>query len=68
METTYQPEDFIKIDEVRRLCHFSNPSIYRAIAAGTFPAPVKFGPQKSLWIRSEIAAWIADRISERSAR
>lgn len=47
------------------------PTIYELIRKGEFPAPVKRG-RSSLWIESEIDAWIADlkehRDRGRSAR
>ncbi|MFC4727973.1 helix-turn-helix transcriptional regulator [Coralloluteibacterium thermophilus] len=39
-------------------------AIYGAIAAGTFPKPVKVGA-KSLWVDTEVEAWITRRIAER---
>lgn len=39
-------------------------AIYAGTAAGTFPKPVKVG-KRSLWVESEIDAWIAGRIAER---
>jgi prophage regulatory protein len=38
-------------------------SIYAAIKAGTFPAPVKLTEHAVGWRSTEIAAWIASRAS-----
>lgn len=38
--------------------------IYSSIAAGTFPKPVRVGC-RSLWVKSEVEQWIADRIADR---
>jgi len=43
----------------------STSSIYEAIAAGTFPRPVKVGPRTSAWLEAEVDDWIAERIRER---
>jgi prophage regulatory protein len=39
--------------------------IYDQMAAGTFPKPVRLGPQSVGWLEHEIEAWIAERIAER---
>lgn len=46
----------------------SRSSIYRRVADGTFPKPVKIGPRKVGWVESEIEAHIASRIAERDGR
>jgi prophage regulatory protein len=43
----------------------SRSEIYRRIALGDFPAPVKLGPRASAWHTAEIDAWIAQRIAVR---
>jgi len=42
-------------------------TLYAMMAAGTFPRPVKVG-RRSLWVESEVAEWIADRVAEREDR
>ncbi|MFC3815017.1 helix-turn-helix transcriptional regulator [Lysobacter sp. GCM10012299] len=46
----------------------SSSEIYRRIAAGTFPAPVKIGARCSAWQAAEVDAWIADRIAALDAK
>jgi prophage regulatory protein len=36
-------------------------TIYRDIKDGTFPRPIKLGPQTSGWKKSDIDRWIAQR-------
>jgi prophage regulatory protein len=43
----------------------SRATIYRGIAAGTFPKPVKIGAHSIAFVESEIDAWIAARTAER---
>jgi prophage regulatory protein len=62
-----QPASLLRLREVRRRTGKSRSGIYRGIADGTFPAPVKLGERASAWVESEIEAWIADRIAERDA-
>lgn len=37
-------------------------SIYRDVAAGTFPQPVKLGARSIGFLKSEVDAWVADRV------
>jgi predicted DNA-binding transcriptional regulator AlpA len=40
-------------------------TLYRGIASGKFPAPVKIGPGMSRWLRSECEAALRAIIAER---
>lgn len=42
--------------------------IYRLVALGQFPAPVKLGERASAWVSTEIDEYIAKRIAERDAK
>jgi prophage regulatory protein len=42
-------------------------TLYRKVAAGEFPAPIKLGESASGWLLSEVEAWIATRREERDA-
>lgn len=39
----------------------SPSTIYRMIACGEFPKPVKLGPQAVGWLKSDVDAWLARR-------
>ncbi len=41
----------------------SRSTIYGAVNAGTFPRPIKLGPQSVGWIEAEIEQWLRDRIA-----
>ena len=55
----------LRLPEVCRLTGKTRSCIYRGIAAGTFPAPVKLGERASAWPEHEIKAWISERIAAR---
>lgn len=57
--------DWIDVHTVAALTGLSVSGIYRCIAAGTFPSPVKLSPKVSRWFRHEIIAWRDERIAER---
>jgi len=43
-------------------------AIYAAVAAGSFPPPVKLGQRAAGWIESELDQWLEQRRIERDAR
>jgi len=51
-----------KLPEVKRKTALSGSSIYRKIAAGEFPAPIKLSKRSSGWVASEVDSWIEERI------
>jgi prophage regulatory protein len=57
----------LRLPEVKAHTGLSRSSLYRRIAEGTFPAPVKIGARASAWSSAEIERWKADRIAERDA-
>lgn len=56
-----------RLREVSRRTGLSRSEIYRRIAAGTFPAPIKLGERASAWPEHEVTAWIDARIAARDA-
>jgi prophage regulatory protein len=56
----------LRRQEVEALTGVSCSAIYRWMADGAFPKPVKLGTRKVAWRESDIAAWIEDR-SEKAA-
>lgn len=61
--TPVEPLLFLRLPEVKRRTGKSRSALYRAVAAGEFPRPVRVGKNTSVWIESEVAerqrAWIA---------
>ncbi len=57
-----------RLPHVRSRTGLSRSEIYRRIALGDFPAPVKLGPRASAWHTAEIDAWIVQRIAARDQR
>ena len=61
----------LKLISMRIACErtlYSRSSVYRLIAQGQFPTPVKCGPRKTAFVESEVDEHIAARIAERSER
>ena len=47
--------------EVERLTGFSKASIYRLMAAGEFPTPIRLGVRAVAWRARDVEAWLASR-------
>lgn len=58
-------ESLLPMAEVRKRVGLSPSMIYRLVGESRFPRPGKFGT-RSLWIESEVSAWIAERIDLRN--
>lgn len=58
----------MRLPEVVNTVGLSRPSIYRLIKERAFPAQVPLGTSSVGWMRSEVEAWIAQRVSARDAR
>jgi len=63
--TPHQPPRLERLPSVEERSGRSRAAIYRGIADGTFPKPVKIGARSIAFVASEIDAWIAARAAER---
>lgn len=67
--TEPNPPRLIKKRAVIDATSLPQSTLYRLIAEGKFPAPIKpTGARSSAWIESEVSAWIGARIAERDER
>ncbi|WP_082322116.1 helix-turn-helix transcriptional regulator [Variovorax paradoxus] len=55
----------LRCPAVVALVGLSRSEIYRRMAAGTFPRPVKLGPRCSRWRAQEIGEWLEELASIR---
>lgn len=49
----------LHIDEVVELTGLSRSTIYKKMAKGEFPKPLKLGERAVRWRQSEVEAWLA---------
>lgn len=54
------PPAFYRLHDVMRICALSRSTIYRRIAEGRFPAPVRLGGRASAWPSEALQTWIND--------
>jgi prophage regulatory protein len=54
-------ERLLTVWQVSEMTTLPKPSIYRKIAEGDFPAPIRLGERRSAWKLSDVLAWIDSR-------
>jgi prophage regulatory protein len=54
----------IRINEVLLKTGKAKSSLYKDIAEGNFPKPIKIGIRSVAWIESEVDSYISNRISQ----
>jgi prophage regulatory protein len=57
----------ITFKEAAARISLSRSEIYRRVANGTFPTPVRLGPKRVAFVEHEVEAWIAERIGGENA-
>ena len=50
----------IRREEVQEMCGISRSELYRQVADGRFPRPVRVGLRAVRWWQSEVEAWRDD--------
>lgn len=59
-ETPVKSDRLLKIRDVMDRTSLGSSTIYRRIAAGTFPKPRQLGPACVRWMESDIESWMED--------
>ena len=54
----------LRIPAVKLRTALSRSSIYKLVAAGKFPRPIRLGPRSVGWIEAEVDEWLDRRIAE----
>jgi len=55
----------IKLKTVMDCTGLARSTVYKFIAEGRFPKPVKLGARMVAWVESEIQEWIQEKIEQR---
>lgn len=58
------PAKFLSVRQVMAITSLSKPTIYKLMAAGSFPKPIRISPNRVAWSDATLAAWIAAKASE----
>ncbi|QDK34514.1 helix-turn-helix transcriptional regulator [Sphingomonas sp. IC081] len=57
---------FLKITDVVNETSLSRATIYRLVAKGEFPAPIRVSAQRVAWVEDAVQGWKAQQASEAS--
>ena len=69
MTHSNNPATFLlRLPQVKTRTGLSRSELYRRMATGDFPRPVKLGERASAWPESEVSAWCEGRIAARDAK
>lgn len=52
------PDALLRLATVEVMAGLSGPTIYRKLAAGEFPEPVRLGARCTRWKAADVRAWI----------
>lgn len=55
---------FVRMKDLPAIVGISRAEIYKQIAEGRFPPPVKLGPKASAWTPDSLQAWRNKLVSE----
>ncbi|MBK2259179.1 helix-turn-helix transcriptional regulator [Francisella philomiragia] len=61
-----QTPQLLRAEEVARCIGMSKTSVFRLAKAGKFPKQIRVSGQTTAWLKSEVVAWINDRVKERN--
>ncbi|HCR3549693.1 helix-turn-helix transcriptional regulator [Morganella morganii] len=56
-------DPLVDMKEITKFTGLTDKWFYKLIQDGQFPKPIKFG-SSSRWFRSEVDAWLQERIAE----
>ena len=59
MDTQLEERRIIRRDEVSKLTGLARATIYKKVADGSFPAPIRLGARSVGWRLSDVIAWLA---------
>lgn len=58
------PGRLIRLPEVKTLTGLSKTTIYRMVAAKTFPSFIKLGAKTTAWVESEVLRWMQETVNQ----
>lgn len=56
----------LKIKDVVEKVSLGQSTVYKMVAAGTFPKPFQIAPNRVAWVESEIDDWLSELASRRT--
>ncbi|MDP2005528.1 MAG: AlpA family phage regulatory protein [Rubrivivax sp.] len=59
IEAASLPDALLKVQTVCAVVGLSSPTIYRKVATGDFPEPVRLGARCTRWKSGDVQSWLA---------
>jgi prophage regulatory protein len=59
---------YLRVGEVAELTGISTREIWRMVSTGEFPKQVKLSTKRSVWLRTDVDAWLRKTLAELSSR
>ena len=59
LEAAMLPDALLRVATVSAITGFSGATIYRKVATGDFPQPVRFNARCTRWRAEEVRTWVA---------
>ena len=63
IEVASLPDALLKGTTVAAVVALSSSTVYRMVAAGTFPEPIRFGQRCTRWRAADVRAWLAAQVT-----
>ena len=63
-EQTLFTDQSLKVGAVSRKINLAIPTIYKLMAKGQFPKPLRLSPRSSRWMESDIDDWLQEKRAE----
>lgn len=57
----------IRLKQVMECTGLARSTVYKFIAEGDFPKPVKLGVRVAAWVEAEVIAWIEEKLLQRDS-
>ena len=64
MNSPVTPDRLLRRSSVEEITGLSKSTIYRLVAQGLFPRPIRIGSRAVAWPQSAIVQWIDERMAE----
>lgn len=55
----------IRLKQVMECTGLARSTVYKFIAEGDFPKPVKLGVRVAAWVEAEVLAWMESKVNSR---
>lgn len=58
----------IRLTQVMECTGLARSTVYKFMAEGDFPKPVKLGVRVAAWVEAEVQSWLSNKIAQRDTK